>query len=87
MQVYGIDTVAMGCMTHSQDPQVSPPPPHSEPGPFMPVRTALILLASVVIGVVTGGLTLLCGTHPAGAVLAGLTSVGASVPVLHALIQ
>ncbi|MDO0914128.1 hypothetical protein QQM39_25835 [Streptomyces sp. DT2A-34] len=53
----------------------------------MTVRTALILLASVVIGVVTGGLTVLCGTQPAGAVLAGLTSVGASVPVLHALIQ
>ncbi|MEU9875041.1 hypothetical protein [Streptomyces phaeochromogenes] len=53
----------------------------------MTVRTALILLTSVVIGVVAGGLTLLCGTQPAGAVLAGLTSVGASVPVLHALIQ
>ncbi|MFJ6657801.1 hypothetical protein ACIRQP_11065 [Streptomyces sp. NPDC102274] len=53
----------------------------------MTVRTALILLASVVIGVVTGGLALLCGTQPAGAALAGLTSVGASVPVLHALIQ
>ncbi|WP_225994862.1 hypothetical protein [Streptomyces arboris] len=53
----------------------------------MTVRTALILLASVVIGVVVGGLTVLCGTQPAGAVLAGLTGVGASVPVLHALIQ
>lgn len=77
----------MGCMTRPQDPHASRPAAHPASGPFMSVRTALILLTSVVIGAIVGGLTLTCGTHPAGAVLAGLASAGASVPALHALIH
>ncbi|MGW6688880.1 hypothetical protein [Streptomyces sp. NPDC054961] len=55
--------------------------------PFLPLHTAIVLLAAVVIGFVAGGLTFLSGGPAAGSVLAGLTAAGASVPVLRSLIQ
>jgi len=64
----------------------SVPPPQPPPGPFLPLHTALVLLAAAVIGLVVAGLTFLSGTPAAGAVLAGLISAGGSVPVLRTLI-
>lgn len=61
-------------------------PTPSEPGPFMSLHTALVLLIAVVIGLIVGGLSFLSGTSAAGAVLAGLISTGGSVPVLRTLI-
>ncbi|AWZ06342.1 MULTISPECIES: hypothetical protein [unclassified Streptomyces] len=72
-------------MTHSQqsrEPQVPPPP-----GPFMTVRTALILLSSAVLGATTGGLAVLAGGGPAAGALAGLAAAGACVSALHSLLQ
>ncbi|MGC0319138.1 hypothetical protein [Kitasatospora acidiphila] len=43
------------------------------------LRTVTILLAAAFIGLVGGGLTFLCTRSAAGAVLVGLTVVGASV--------
>ncbi|MFJ3791354.1 hypothetical protein [Kitasatospora sp. NPDC090091] len=64
------------------------PTPQNQPGPapFLTVRTAIILVAAVVIGLVVGGLTFLGGGPVAAAVLAGLTGSGASVLGLHQLI-
>ncbi|MFF0744973.1 hypothetical protein ACFYVL_31685 [Streptomyces sp. NPDC004111] len=46
-----------------------------------------MLLTALVIGLVTGGLTFLTGVPAAAAVLAGMTSTGASIPVLRTLIR
>ncbi|MEV7691354.1 hypothetical protein [Streptomyces bungoensis] len=56
------------------------------PAPFLTIHTAVVLLIAVVIGLVVGGLTFLSGGAVAAAVLAGLTAVGVSVPVLRTLI-
>ncbi|GHG60412.1 hypothetical protein [Streptomyces griseocarneus] len=53
----------------------------------MSLHTAVVLLAAVVIGLVLGGLTALAGTSASGAAVVGLTSAGASVPVLRSLIR
>ncbi|MFF8938714.1 hypothetical protein ACF08O_29145 [Streptomyces paradoxus] len=72
--------------------QMTPPPPAPTPNgsdpepPFLSLHTAVVLLTALVIGLIAGGLTLLAGLSVAGAVLAGLTSAGSSVPVLHSLI-
>ncbi|MFF7459606.1 hypothetical protein [Kitasatospora sp. NPDC008115] len=55
--------------------------------PLLSVRTTLVLLTATVIGVVVGVLAFLAGGPVAGAVLAGLTATGTSVPVLNGLIQ
>ncbi|MDU9001707.1 hypothetical protein [Streptomyces mirabilis] len=64
---------------------------HSEPSadvpPFLTVHTTVVLLAALFIGFVGGGLTFLSGSPLAGAVLAGLTGGGASVPILRSLIR
>ena len=67
-------------------PSTPTPPSPPEPGPFMTVHTAIILLTAVVIGMIVGALTFLSGVPAAGAVLAGLTGTGTSVPVLRGLI-
>lgn len=59
----------------------------SATSPLLSIRTALILLTSLVTGGAVGGLSLLCGIHAAGAVLAGLTSAGVTIPTLHSLIE
>lgn len=64
----------------------STPTPPGEPGPFLTLHTALVLLTAVVIGLVVGGLTLLSDNSAAGSVLAGLVAGGASIPVLRSLI-
>lgn len=61
--------------------------PSTEPGPFLTMHTALVLLAAAFIGLVVGGLTFLSGGPVASALLAGLTGTGASVPVLRSLIR
>ncbi|MEV6734605.1 MULTISPECIES: hypothetical protein [unclassified Streptomyces] len=61
-------------------------PPDTEP-PFLPLHTAVVVLAALFGGLVVGGLTYLGGTHPALAVLAGLTAAGGAVPVLRELIR
>ncbi|MEV5981912.1 hypothetical protein [Streptomyces sp. NPDC052114] len=58
----------------------------SSSGPFLTVHTAVVLLMATVIGLVVGGLTFLSGATAAGAVLAGLTGAGVSVPTLRGLI-
>ncbi|MFF5024210.1 hypothetical protein ACFY2J_08160 [Streptomyces collinus] len=65
---------------------VPPPQTQQEPGPLLTLRTTVILLTAAIIGLVVGGLTFLSARSTAGAVLAGLTSFGVSVPVLHKLI-
>ncbi|MEU8717930.1 hypothetical protein [Streptomyces sp. NPDC048663] len=65
----------------------SPAPTPQGPPPFMTVRTAVVLLIAVLIGLVVGGLTFLSGGAAAAAVLAGLTAAGVSTPVVHTLIQ
>ncbi|MFJ8584885.1 hypothetical protein ACIRD2_09530 [Streptomyces sp. NPDC093595] len=62
-------------------------PDQPDPAPFLTVHTALVLLAAAFIGSVVGGLAFLSGGPVAGAVLAGLTGFGASVPVLRSLIR
>lgn len=63
------------------------PTPPNEPDPFLTAHAAIVLLTAAFIGLVVGGLTFLSGGLAAGAVLAGLTGFGASVPVLHKLIR
>ncbi|MBL1120059.1 hypothetical protein JK364_48370 [Streptomyces sp. 110] len=77
-------------MTTTQPPQ----PVHSSPNdsatpaePFLSVHTTVVLLTALVIGLVIGGLTALTGAPVPAAVIAGLTSAGASAPVLRTLIQ
>lgn len=71
----------------NSQPGPSPVPAPSDPGPFLPLRTAVVLLSALVLGLVIGGLTALTGVHPATAVIAGLTTAGASTTVLRTLIQ
>jgi len=59
--------------------------PHND-GPLVDVRTAVIFLIAVFIGLVAGGLTRLDGSSNAMAALAGVTACGVSMPVLHKLI-
>lgn len=70
-------------MSSSPAPLPPNPPGH---GPFMSLNTAVVLLTAAVIGLIVGGLTFLSGGLVAGAVLAGLTGAGASIPVLRSLI-
>ncbi|QIK10207.1 hypothetical protein SLV14_007021 [Streptomyces sp. Je 1-4] len=66
----------------------TPPPPvthNSEP--FLTLHSAIVLLAAGFMGLIVGSLTFLNGAVLAGAVLAGLTAFGASVPTLNRLIQ
>ncbi|WP_405541017.1 hypothetical protein OG478_52685 [Streptomyces phaeochromogenes] len=60
----------------------SPPEP-----PFISMHTTVVLLTSVVIGLVVGGLTFLSDFSAPGAVLAGLGATGLSVPVLRSLMR
>ncbi|MEU7579780.1 hypothetical protein AB0B50_19495 [Streptomyces sp. NPDC041068] len=58
----------------------------SDPGPFLPVHTAVVLLMAAVIALIAGGLTFLAGSTAAGAVLAVLTGGCVSVPALRGLV-
>ncbi|WP_055469988.1 hypothetical protein [Streptomyces ardesiacus] len=49
----------------------SPVPTPQGPAPFLTIHTAVVLLISVVIGLIVGGLTFLSGGAVAAAVLAG----------------
>jgi hypothetical protein len=76
-------------MTISQNPQPADPS-SNEPAaaqPFLSLHTTVVLLTALVIGLVIGGLTALTGAPLTAAVIAGLTSVGASTPVLRILIR
>ncbi|MEV7796931.1 hypothetical protein AB0O68_33975 [Streptomyces sp. NPDC087512] len=76
-------------MTPRQNSQPALPsvPAASDSGPFLPLRTAVVLLTALVLGLVIGGLTALTGVHPATAVIAGLAAAGASTTALRTLIQ
>ncbi|MFE2291150.1 hypothetical protein [Streptomyces sp. NPDC059452] len=52
----------------------------------MSLRTAVIFLIGIFLGLLVGGLTHLDGHSTAMAVLAGLGAAGASIPVLHMMI-
>ena len=67
------------------EPTAPVPEPHND-GPLVDVRTAVIFLIAVFIGLVAGGLTRLDGSSNAMALLAGATACGVSIPVLHKLI-
>ncbi|MFF2778862.1 hypothetical protein ACFVU3_28655 [Streptomyces sp. NPDC058052] len=64
----------------------SPAAPSPDPV-FLSLHTSVVLLAALVIGLITGGLTALAGAPVAGAVLAGLAAAGPAVPTLRALIS
>lgn len=51
--------------------------------PFLSLHTSVVLLTATVLGLVIGVLTVLTGAPVAGAVLAGLSAAGTSVPVLR----
>ncbi|WP_416977880.1 hypothetical protein [Streptomyces sp. T028] len=77
-------------MTTSQVPQPADPAvPNETPAaePFLTLHTTVVLLAALVIGLVIGGLTVLTGAPVAASVIAGLTSFGATIPVLRALVR
>ncbi|MFJ7334372.1 hypothetical protein ACIQU3_21255 [Streptomyces sp. NPDC101110] len=76
-------------MTPRQNSQPTPPavPAAFDSGLFLPLRTAVVLLTALVLGLVIGGLTALTGAHPATAAIAGLTAAGASTVALRTLIQ
>ncbi|MFD9334030.1 hypothetical protein ACFWBF_06375 [Streptomyces sp. NPDC060028] len=57
------------------------------PAPFLTLHTAFVLVTAVLIGCAVGVLSRLGGTHPALAVLYGLSAAGAAVPVLRGLIR
>ncbi|MFI0999437.1 hypothetical protein ACIP10_30005 [Streptomyces galbus] len=68
-------------MTHRQSRRPA------DSGPFLPLRTAVVLLTALDFGLIIGGLTALTGAHPAAAVIAGLTTAGASTAALRTLIN
>jgi hypothetical protein len=75
-------------MTTYQNSQSANPSPN-EPAiaePFLSLHTTVVLLTALVIGLVIGGLTALAGAPATVAIIAGLTSTGASTPVLRTLI-
>ncbi|MEU3491169.1 hypothetical protein [Streptomyces massasporeus] len=53
----------------------------------MSMHTAVVLLTAAIIGFVISGLTVFTDASVAAAIIAGITSAGVSIPVLHALIQ
>ncbi|WP_051845141.1 hypothetical protein [Streptomyces sp. NRRL S-813] len=68
-------------------PPVTPSRSSSAPEPpFLSLHTTVVLLTALVIGIVVGCLTVLATVPVAGAVLAGLSAAGSSVPVLRSLI-
>jgi uncharacterized membrane protein len=60
--------------------------PQQHPGPFLPVRTAFILVCALLVGATAGGLTYANSRHPAEAVLVGGAAFGSSLLALHKLI-
>ncbi|MFE5119915.1 hypothetical protein [Streptomyces sp. NPDC056669] len=76
-------------MTTTRPPQPVPSSPNdsARAEPFLTVHTTVVLLTALVIGLVIGGLTALTGVPVPAAVIAGLTSAGASAPVLRTLIR
>lgn len=58
----------------------------SQPGPLLPVRTALVLLLAVLAGVGGGVLTVLGGEPWPAAVMVGGAATGAALVLFHNLI-
>lgn len=68
-------------------PPAAPSRENSAPEPpFLSLHTTVVLLTAFVIGITVGFLTVLTQVPVAGAVLAGLTASGSSVPALRSLI-
>ncbi|TCR15964.1 hypothetical protein [Streptomyces sp. BK205] len=57
------------------------------PQPFLSLHTAVVLLMAFMIGLIIGVLTFLTGAPVAAGVIAGITSVGASIPPLRSLVR
>ncbi|MFE2582915.1 hypothetical protein [Streptomyces sp. NPDC059378] len=74
-------------MTANHRPQPPTGPASPPAAPFLSLRSAVVLLTATVIGLIIGGLTVLTSAPIAAAVIAGLTSTGASIPVLRTLIE
>jgi hypothetical protein len=75
-------------MTTTQNSQSAASSSNDPPAqPFLPLHTTVVLLTALIIGLVIGTLTVFTGVAAAGAIIAGLTSAGASVPILRTLIQ
>ncbi|GGY76644.1 hypothetical protein ACFYT5_03190 [Streptomyces anulatus] len=62
------------------------PPPAQPPG-LLSTRTAFILFAALIAGVIVGVLTHLSAGGLAAAALAGLAGGGVCIPALHGLIK
>ncbi|MFF3456987.1 hypothetical protein ACFYXH_22160 [Streptomyces sp. NPDC002730] len=67
-------------------PTPPPAPGPEDPKPFLPARTAIVLLMAAFVGAIAGVLTYFSTGNTAGAALAGLAGFGGSVPVLNSLI-
>lgn len=80
-------TVGSGIDLHGADPTSHVNGDDLSHVPQLHLRTAVILLAAAIIGMLAGVLTFLSGAPAEGAILAGLTGFGASAPALHVLIQ
>ena len=65
------------------------PPPTTDsedPRPLLTMHATVVLLTAAFIGMIVGVLSMYSTDNIAAALLAGLTSVGTSIPVLHKLI-
>ncbi|MFC4512210.1 hypothetical protein [Streptomyces ehimensis] len=76
-------------MANHPEPSSTRPAAHTSAHeqPFLTLHTTVVLLVCLFIGVVVGILTFLSTGLAAGAVLAGLTSTGASIPITRSLIK
>lgn len=63
-----------------------PPVPSGDPPPLLTVRTAVVLLIALIVGVGVGVLTYVAGRHPAEAALAGIGAAGVTAVACHGLI-
>ncbi len=62
---------------------LTPPPPN----PLLPLRSLVLLTVALLVGVAAGVLTFDNTQSPAAAVLAGAAGLGATLKLLHDLVE
>lgn len=72
---------------HPVTPQLSYAPDRSRrPEPLLTVRSAVVLLVAIVVGVLAGGLSYLADHSVPAAVLWGGGAAGSTIPLFHTII-